>query len=158
RTADSAGRRASTGSGGRSRHRRAARASRAPGRGRRQARQCRRRDHRSGRPRRAAGRREAAMTLSAVLVLCLTFTAINGLFVAAEFALIGARRTAIEHRAATGERLSRRLLDILESPLRQDRYIATSQLGITLASLGLGMYGEHFVAALLSPRLTHVPL
>jgi CBS domain containing-hemolysin-like protein len=98
------------------------------------------------------------MTLTGVLLLCAAFIAVNGVFVAAEFSLIGSPRTAIERRAGQGDRLSRRLLDILGSPERQDRYIATSQLGITVASLGLGMYGEHLLAALLAPHLGRIPV
>lgn len=77
----------------------------------------------------------------------------NALFVAAEFALVGTPRSAVEHRARHGDLLARRLLAIITSPARQDRYIATAQIGITLASLGLGMYGEHTLAVMIEARL-----
>jgi CBS domain containing-hemolysin-like protein len=89
----------------------------------------------------------------AVAALTFLFIAINALFVAAEFALIASPRASLERRAQRGDRVARHLLDVLESPRRQDRYVATAQLGVTLASLGLGMYGEHTLAHLIEPWL-----
>lgn len=80
--------------------------------------------------------------LSIITVLIL----LNGLFVAAEFAIVGAPRPKIARRAEEGSGTARRVLSILRSPDRQNQYLATAQIGITVVSLGLGMYGEHVVA------------
>lgn len=82
-----------------------------------------------------------ALGIIAVLVF------LNAVYVAAEFALVAARRSALEERAAAGNRTAAHVARILQDQKLQDRYIATAQLGITLASLGLGMYGETVLAS-----------
>lgn len=93
------------------------------------------------------------MTLATIAIIVAVFLVVNAFYVAAEFALVAAPKAAIEHRADDGDRLSTRLMHLMESSRQQDRYIATAQFGITIASLGLGMFGEHALADYLAPRL-----
>jgi len=78
----------------------------------------------------------------------------NAFFVAAEFALVGARKTRLDELAKAGDgkaRLARRAVQSL------DRYISATQLGITLASLGLGWIGEPALASLIEGGFTWLP-
>jgi CBS domain containing-hemolysin-like protein len=88
---------------------------------------------------------EPVLIIAALILL-------NAVFVAAEFAIVGAPRAAIEAKAGTN-RLARLVHAVLRDPARQDRYIATAQIGVTVASLGLGMYGEHVLSDAVLHRL-----
>ena len=83
-----------------------------------------------------------------VAIVLLVFA--NGFFVAAEFALVGLRRSRIETLADSGDRRAKRLISVLDN---LNAYLSASQLGITLASLGLGWLGEPTVAHLLEGPL-----
>ena len=91
-----------------------------------------------------------AAKLAAVILLVL----LNAFFVAAEFGLVGARRTRLEEMRQHGNRraaLAQRAVKSL------DRYISATQLGITLTSLGLGWIGEPALAELVQRLLGWVP-
>src|SRR3954451_16270621 len=84
------------------------------------------------------------------LIGVLALVAMNAFFVAAEFALVGARRTRLEQMAASGNsaaELSRRMQDDL------DRYIAAAQLGMTRASVALAALRESTIAQLVDPPI-----
>src|SRR5919206_2426358 len=98
----------------------------------------------------------AGTMLSAIYIVSIfVLVFLNGFFVAAEFALVGVRRSRIETLAATGDGRARRVLDILS---HLNAYLSASQLGITLASLGLGWLGEPTVAHLLEGPLASAGL
>lgn len=89
------------------------------------------------------------------IVIVSLLIVINGLFVAAEFAIVASRRARLEHLLREGEGRARAVEKILTSSRLQDRYIAVAQLGITLATIGLGMYGEPSIAAWIVWPLEH---
>lgn len=90
------------------------------------------------------------MDISYSLLAIIILLAANGFFVAAEFALVKARVFRIETLAAEGSRAARLTLKIQKN---LEAYLAACQLGITMASLGLGWVGEPAVAAMLEPLL-----
>jgi magnesium and cobalt exporter, CNNM family len=88
---------------------------------------------------------------SAVILLLILLTA---LYVAAEFAAVGARRSRLRRLAEDGNGLAARILPVVEDPHELDRYIAVSQVGITLSSLILGAYGQASLSGPLAPLLS----
>jgi CBS domain containing-hemolysin-like protein len=83
-----------------------------------------------------------------LLVLLVLLVLLNGLFVAAEFALVRARRSRIEAMAKEGMRGADPALAELG---RLDEYLSACQVGITMASIGIGFLGEPSLARLLEP-------
>lgn len=81
---------------------------------------------------------------------------INALYVAAEFSTVAVRKARLSQMAASGDRLARLLLPIVEDAKRLDDYIAACQLGITASSLALGAYGQNTIATALAPLLARL--
>ncbi len=79
----------------------------------------------------------------------------NGFFVAAEFSIVTVRKTRIDQLIAEGHRGARAVRRAISAP---ESYIAATQLGITMASLGLGWVGEPAVASMLQPSLSFLPV
>ena len=90
-----------------------------------------------------------------VLVIAV-MVAFNALFVAAEFATVGSRRSRVQEDAAAGSGPAVRLLAILADPKRLDSYVAACQIGITLSSLVVGAYSQAKLTPLLEPSLGSV--
>src|SRR5688500_11454156 len=90
------------------------------------------------------------VALSVVLALIL----IKGLYVAAEFAAVGSRWSRVRRLAEDGNGLAARILPVLEDGQKLDRYIAVSQVGITVASLLLGAYGQTALGPRVEPVLS----
>jgi CBS domain containing-hemolysin-like protein len=88
------------------------------------------------------------------LLLGLLLVALNGFFVAAEFALAKVRSTQIEPHVQAGERRARLAAHMLR---HLDAYLSATQLGITLASIALGWVGEPAFAWLIEPLVSRVP-
>lgn len=91
-----------------------------------------------------------AGAVSARLGAVLLLVALNAFFVAAEFSLVAVRRSRIDEMAESGDRGAKNVQKALE---HLDRYIAGTQLGITLASLALGWIGEPAMAGLIDGLL-----
>ncbi len=95
-------------------------------------------------------------TLLVPFLVIIFLVLLNGLFVMAEFAIIGVRPSRVEQLANEGNRVAESVLSVLQSPEKQNQYIATAQLGITVASLGLGMYSEPQIAHFIEPYLARL--
>jgi CBS domain containing-hemolysin-like protein len=90
--------------------------------------------------------------LKLFVVMALVFA--NGFFVAAEFSLVTVRKTRIDQLISEGHRMARTVRRALNDP---DSYIAATQLGITMASIGLGFVGEPALAGLIMPTFAFLP-
>jgi CBS domain containing-hemolysin-like protein len=95
------------------------------------------------------------MNAATSLLISLILLALNGFFVAAEFALVAAKRHRLEQAAATGSRAARAAL---AGSRELSMMLAGAQLGITLCTLGLGALAKPTVAGLLGPLLNAVGL
>lgn len=82
--------------------------------------------------------------MDTVIVVLIVFVMVgfNALYVAAEFATVGSRRSRVQENAESGSGRAAGLLQIMQDPAKLDNYVAACQIGITLSSLVAGVYGQ----------------
>ncbi|EHQ88530.1 hemolysin family protein [Desulfosporosinus youngiae] len=83
-----------------------------------------------------------------MILIAFLLVGLNGFFVAAEFSLVKVRKTRLAELAENGSSRAQTALDVTS---HLDAYLSACQLGITLASLGLGWIGEPAIASLIEP-------
>lgn len=92
--------------------------------------------------------------IGAEIIFILALTILNGFFAMSEIAIVSARRARLQQRAAEGDRGATVALELAKSP---DQFLATVQIGITLAGILAGAYGGATIAAHLAKSLAVVP-
>jgi putative hemolysin len=91
--------------------------------------------------------------LAAGIILLLI--GLTALYVAAEFGAVGIRRSRLRRLCEDGHPTAAKLLPIVEDPQRLTRYIAASQVGITLSGMALGAYAEAVITPRVAPLVAH---
>ena len=94
------------------------------------------------------------MVAAAGVILLLI--AVTGFYVAAEFGAVGVRRSRLRRLCEDGNPTAARLLPVVEDPQRLNRYIAASQVGITLSGLALGAYAGAVISPVVAPIIVRV--
>lgn len=89
----------------------------------------------------------------AVWAVIFVLILINALYVAAEFAAVGVRRSRIRQLSEEGHWLAKSLLPVIDDAAKLDLYVGVSQIGITLSSLVLGAFAQATVAVAIAPTL-----
>jgi putative hemolysin len=92
-------------------------------------------------------------SLLPILAVVAVLIVLNGLYVAAEFAAVSAKRARLAQLADSGSSSARTLLNVVSDPHQLDAYIAACQVGITLTSLVLGFYAQARIIAWAEPYL-----
>jgi CBS domain containing-hemolysin-like protein len=94
-----------------------------------------------------------------IMLLTISFMVFaTGFYVAAEFSVVSARKTRITQIANAGSRPAKMLLSVMEDIQALNRYVAATQVGISIFSLVLGAYGQNTVATALTPLLIRLSL
>lgn len=83
--------------------------------------------------------------------------AVNGLYVAAEFSAVSARRPRLAQLADAGNSSARAMLDVVSDPHKLDVFIAACQVGITISSLLLGFYAQNQIVGWAAPFFDQFP-